>query len=186
MKRFGGKNSTPAAQRIEADGPTLGGTHPGGTTAPLGGRDAFSPGATSIRGKQVQQSKDITNLGGTAPGGSRAFVGDSAQRTSNTGYGGGDGSVSQVKHAAAMMHGGLADEAPDGRGNVPIHPGLRTGLYRTASDANPNVPDGQRPGTQQYNDAEANDGTSPRSPDNRNRGESPEIQKNPRGPYVAN
>ena len=44
--------------------------------------------------------------------------------------------------AAKIMHYGLADEAPDGSRNVPIHPGIAPRLYRTASDANPRAPTG--------------------------------------------
>lgn len=131
----------------------------------------------STRSAQDQES-DVVNLGGTAPGGITAFIGGKGQWNTpnalkgvqNTPPG---GTINPVE-AHAAMHQGLADEAPDASGNVPIHPGLAPGKYRTGDDANPKAPDGKT--------AVANDGR-PISPDGRHRGESPEVPKQSRGPY---
>src|SRR5208282_3034634 len=82
--------------------------------------------------------------------------------------------------AAKMQHVGLADEAPSDKGDVPVHPGLRPGLFRTARDANYKAPDGEVPTS--YNDPTANDGRGT-SPDGKHRGESPEVLKQTRGNY---
>jgi len=123
-------------------------------------------GLNSTKPTQRQES-DITNLGGTAPGGVTAFVGGASQWSSSK-------AAKEAQNpntppgAVNAMHMTLTDEAPDGSRNVPIHPGLRPGLFRTASDANPVSPDGE----------------APRSPNGKNRGESPEIVTNPKGGYV--
>ena len=137
-------------------------------------------GPDSTRPTQQQES-DITNLGGTAPGGQTAFVGGNSQWSSSKGAQLANippgGQINPVR-ASLSMHTGLPDEAPDGSRNVPIHPGLMPGLFRTAQDANPRSPDGEAP----VNDATANDGR-PLSPDGKHRGESPEVPKQSRGPY---
>jgi len=122
-------------------------------------------GLDSTRPKQRQEG-DIANMGGTAPGGTVAFMGAVGR----------SGDVDPVT-AAKMQHYGLKDEAPSAKGDAPIHPGLRPGLFRTARDANYQAPDGQ------VNDPTANDG-HPSSPSTGyHRGESPEILKQPRGGY---
>jgi hypothetical protein len=106
----------------------------------------------------TRPTQDVANMGGTAPGGITAFMGSAAQwNTRNS-----KRDINTPPGAVRFMHMGLADEAPDGSGNVPIHPGIRPGLYRTGDDANPHVPDGEA----------------------RFRGESPEIEKQPKGSYV--
>ena len=113
---------------------------------------------------QVQDGGDITNEGGTAPGGITAFVGGAAQYNQTSVRAQANeppgGKISPVQ-AASIMHTGLRDQAPDGSGNVPIHPGLMPGLFRTASDANPVAPDGE------------------------NRGGNPEIVANPQNDYAS-
>ena len=129
--------------------------------------------------KQSQEPDAITNMGGTAPGGVTAFVGGAAQW--NTSKGASDKTNAppgSVVHAAMNMHAGLPDEAPDGSRNVPIHPGIMPGKFRTASDANPRAPDGRGI---ESNTAVADSG--PLAPNGRHRGESPEIMTQPRGPY---
>lgn len=127
-----------------------------------------------------RQESDVANEGGTAPGGTVAFMGAASQwSTSNAAvrnnFPTAQPNASPIK-AAKMQHYGLADEAPDGSGNVPIHPGVQPGKFRTASDANPRAPGGMD------NDPTANDGR-PISPDGRHRGDSPEVPKQTRGPY---
>jgi hypothetical protein len=75
-----------------------------------------------------------------------------------------------------MQHYGLKDESPAEKGDVPVHPGLAPGLFRTARDANYQAPDGEA------NDPTANDGR-PSSPGGLHRGESPEVLKQTRGGY---
>jgi hypothetical protein len=137
-----------------------------------------SPGAGKGSSTKLTQSqeKDVVNLGGTAPGGTTAFVGGNAQwNTPNADKAvenSPPGATVNPVQAASMYRGDhLAEEAPDGSGNVPIHPGLAPGEYRTGSDANPRSPRGME------NDPTANDGR-PLSPDGRHRGESPEVPKN--------
>jgi len=134
--------------------------------------------------RKVRQGdkSDLINAGGTAPGATVAFPGAANQWSSSNlaarnNYPTGSPNIDPIG-AWKMMHYGLADEAPDARRNVPIHPGLRPGLYRTASDANPVAPRG----TWARTDAVANDGR-PLSPDGRHRGESPEVPKLTRGGY---
>lgn len=122
--------------------------------------------SSSVGPSQTQEG-DIANEGGTAPGGTIAFM--SAK---------GDPSRLDPITAAHMQHYGVADGAPDGSGNVPIHPGLVPGLFRTPR--NLTSPDGEASKIQ--NDATANDGR-PISPDGRHRGESPEVPKTSRGSY---
>lgn len=135
-------------------------------------------GPDSTRPTQQQES-DVTNFGGTAPGGQTAFVGGAAQWSSSKGAQIANvppgGQIDPVR-AGLSMHTGLKDEAPDGSRNVPIHPGLQPGLFRTARDLR--SPDGEAP----VNDATANDGR-PVSPDGKHRGESPEVPKQSRGAY---
>lgn len=83
----------------------------------------------SVKPAQPQEG-DVANMGGTAPGGTIAFM--SAK---------GDPSRIDPIAAAHMMHYSAADGAPDGSGNVPIHPGLAPGLFRTAR--NNVAPDGE-------------------------------------------
>lgn len=112
------------------------------------------------------QEGDIANEGGTAPGGTTAFM--SAK---------GDPKGLDPIVAAHMMHYGAADQAPDGKGNVPIHPGLAPGLFRTSRN---NVAPGGN-GVKVQNDATA--GNGPVAPSGKFRGESPEIVKQSRGSY---
>lgn len=94
---------------------------------------------------------DVANLGGTAPGGLVGFPGGAAQwntpnaarRDPNSPPG---ATANPLHGALAYSHATAADGAPDGSGNVPIHPGLQPGLFRTASDANPVAPDGMSRG----------------------------------------
>jgi hypothetical protein len=136
-------------------------------------------GPNSTRPTQPQES-DLANEGGTAPGGTVAFMGAASQwSTSNAAnrnnFPTGSPNIDPVS-AAKMQHYGLADEAPSEKGDVPVHPGLAPGLFRTARDANYQAPDGQ------MNDPTANDGR-PASPGGRHRGESPEVLKQTRGAY---
>jgi hypothetical protein len=78
--------------------------------------------------------------------------------------------------AAKMQHYGLKDEAPAEKGDVPVHPGLAPGQFRTARDANYDAPDGET-----YSPSET--GGKPLTANGRHRGESPLIPKNPRGAY---
>lgn len=112
-----------------------------------------------------QQEGDVANMGGTAPGGTVAFMGVK-----------GDAPRIDPIVAAKMMHYGVKDGAPDGSRNVPIHPGLTPGLFRTARDANPRNPDGMSADP-------AHTGGEPLSPDGKHRGESPEVIKQNRGSY---
>ena len=133
------------------------------------------------------QEGDLANLGGTAPGGTVAFVGAASQwNTSNAAnrnkYPTGQPDVDPIT-AAHLQHYGLKDEAPDAHGEVPIHPGLKPGLFRTARDANYAAPDGQTTiKSQGRNDPTAADGR-PSSPGGLHRGESPEVLKQTRGGY---
>lgn len=120
---------------------------------------------SSVKPRQMQEG-DVAALGGTAPGGTIAFMGAK-----------GDPSRLDPITAAHMKHYGAADEAPDGSRNVPIHPGLAPGMFKTPR--NHVAPDGQM---KVMNDATANDGR-PISPDGRHRGDSPEVPKQSRGSY---
>lgn len=147
-------------------------------------------GPDSTRPNQSQES-DIANEGGTAPGGTVAFMGAASQwSTSNaanrSNFPTGAPNIDPVS-AAKMQHYGLKDESPAEKGDVPVHPGLAPGLFRTARDANYKAPDGQTPTSfTPLNDATANDsrfisgGSVIRG---RHRGESPEILKQTRGAY---
>ena len=76
-----------------------------------------------------------------------------------------------------MQHYGLKDESPAEKGDVPVHPGLAPGQFRTARDANYNAPDGETPTKfKPFNDPTARDGRE-------RRGQNPEVLKNPRGAY---
>lgn len=117
---------------------------------------------SSVKPSQPQAG-DVANEGGTAPGGSVAFMsvkGDPAR-------------IDPIV-AAHMMHYSAADGAPDVSKNVPIHPGLTPGLFRTARDNK--APDGMT------NDPTANDGR-PISADGKHRGQNPEVPTQPRGSY---
>jgi hypothetical protein len=78
--------------------------------------------------------------------------------------------------AAKMQHYGLKDEAPAEKGDVPVHPGLAPGQFRTARDANYDAPDGET-----YSPSET--GGKPLAANGRHRGESPLIENQPRGSY---
>jgi hypothetical protein len=142
-------------------------------------------GPSSTRPTQPQES-DVANEGGTAPGGTVAFMGAASQwSTSNAAsrnnFPTGSPNIDPVT-AAKMQHVGLADESPAEKGDVPVHPGIMPGKFRTAADANPNAPDGEVPAAHSTginkirNDPTANDGRG-------FRGESPEVLKNSRGAY---
>lgn len=136
-------------------------------------------GPDSTRPTQPQES-DFANEGGTAPGGTVAFMGAASQwSTSNAAnrnnFPSGQPNVDPVG-AAKMMHVGLADEAPAEKGDVPVHPGLMPGKYRTATDANYAAPDGMT-----YSPSET--GGKPLALNGRHRGESPLIENQTRGAY---
>lgn len=136
-------------------------------------------GPDSVRPSQSQES-DRANTGGTAPGGIVAFMGAASQwSTSNAAsrnnFPTGSPNIDPIS-AAKMQHVGLADEAPAEKGDVPVHPGLALGQFRTARDANYDAPDGM---TYAPNET----GGKPLSANGRHRGESPEIEKQPRGAY---
>jgi len=134
-------------------------------------------GLNSTRPAQSPES-DLQNLGGTAPGGLVGFPGGNSQWNTPNAAVHADANlppgatVNPLHKALAYSHATAADGAPDVARNVPIHPGLRPGLFRTASDANPRAPDGQI--TTQ----------GPIAPNGRYRGDSPEIPKQPKGTYV--
>ena len=124
---------------------------------------------------------DLATTGGTAPGGIVAFPASAKQwATSNAAnrnnYPKGEPNVDPIG-AAKMMHVGLKDESPAEKGDVPVHPGFAPGLYRTATDANYEAPDGQT------NLSPNETGGHPLSPSGKYRGESPEIEKQTRGSY---
>jgi hypothetical protein len=120
-------------------------------------------GADSTRPTQPQEG-DLQNEGGTAPGGTVAFMGAASQWSTSDPTR--QPNVDPVG-AAKMQHYGLKDEAPAAKGDVPVHPGLQPGLFRTARDANYQAPDGETPA--------ASGGLY--------RGESPEVLKQSRGGY---
>ena len=136
-------------------------------------------GPNSTRPTQPQES-DVANEGGTAPGGTVAFMGAASQwSTSNAAnrnnFPTGSPNIDPVS-AAKMQHYGLNDESPAEKGDVPVHPGLAPGQFRTARDANYDAPDGQT-----FSPSET--GGHPLAPDGRSRGQSPEIENQPRGGY---
>ena len=136
-------------------------------------------GADSTKPTQPQEG-DLQNEGGTAPGGTVAFMGAASQwSTSNAAsrnnFPTGSPNIDPVS-AAKMQHVGLEDEAPAEKGDVPVHPGLKPGLFRTARDANYDAPDGMT-----YSPSET--GGKPLTANGRHRGESPEIENQPRGGY---
>ena len=136
-------------------------------------------GSNSTRPNQSQES-DRANEGGTAPGGTVAFMGAASQwSTSNAAsrnnFPTGSPNIDPVS-AAKMQHYGLKDEAPAEKGDVPVHPGLAPGQFRTARDANYDAPDGET-----YSPSET--GGKPLAANGRHRGESPLIPKNSRGAY---
>ncbi len=136
-------------------------------------------GADSTKPTQPQEG-DLQNEGGTAPGGTVAFMGAASQwSTSNAAnrnnFPTGSPNIDPIS-AAKMQHVGLKDESPAEKGDVPVHPGLRPGLFRTARDANYDAPDGET-----YSPSET--GGKPLASSGRHRGESPEIENQPRGSY---
>ena len=136
-------------------------------------------GPDSTRPNQPRAS-DRANEGGTAPGGTVAFMGAASQwSTSNAAsrnnFPTGSPNIDPVS-AAKMQHYGLKDEAPTEKGDVPVHPGLAPGQFRTARDANYDAPDGKT-----YSPSET--GGRPLAANGRHRGESPLIPKNSRGAY---
>jgi hypothetical protein len=157
-------------------------------------------GLDSARPTQPQEGDAST--GGTAPGGTVAFMGAASQwgtsnaanrsnfptpgnqgATAKKADAGNSAAVRDPITAAKMQHYGLADESPAEKGDVPIHPGLQPGLFRTARDANYAAPDGEGFDISQgANDPTSVDGR-PSSPAGRHRGESPEVLKQTRGAY---
>lgn len=136
-------------------------------------------GPDSTRPNQSQES-DRANEGGTAPGGTVAFMGAASQWSASNSanrnnFPTGSPNIDPVS-AAKMQHYGLADEAPAEKGDVPVHPGLAPGQFRTARDANYDAPDGET-----YSPGET--GGKPLSANGRHRGESPEIENQTRGAY---
>lgn len=144
-----------------------------------GGLDSTKPAQT--------QEGDVANEGGTAPGGTVAFMGAASQWSTSdaanrNNYPQGASNVDPVS-AARMQHYGLADKSPSEKGDVPVHPGLAPGQFRTARDANYQAPDGQTPTDYQVpNDATANDGRFTDA-DGKHRGQSPMVLKQSRGAY---
>lgn len=143
-------------------------------------------GPNSTRPTQKEEG-DLATTGGTAPGGTVAFTGAAAQwSTSNAAnrnnFPTGQPNIDPIS-AARMQHYGLKDESPAEKGDVPVHPGLAPGLFRTARDANYNAPDGKQFNMGQgQNDPTVADGR-PSSPAGKHRGESPEVLKQTRGNY---
>ena len=137
-------------------------------------------GPDSTRPNQSQES-DRANEGGTAPGGTVAFMGAASQWSTSraaqrNNFPTGSPNIDPVS-AAKMQHYGLKDESPAEKGDVPVHPGLAPGQFRTARDANYNAPDGETPTKfKPFNDPTARDGRE-------RRGQNPEVLKNPRGAY---
>lgn len=137
------------------------------------------PTSTGVNKKAAQD--DLVNEGGTAPGGTVPFMGAASQWSASNAanrnnFPQGAPNIDPVG-AAKMMHYGLADESPAEKGDVPIHPGLAPGQFRTARDANYDAPDGET----NVNPSET--GGHPLAPNGRSRGESPEIEKLTRGAY---
>lgn len=127
-----------------------------------------------------QRDADLENEGGSAPGGVVAFPEASHQWSASNSanrnnFPTGSPNIDPVS-AAKMQHYGLADEAPAEKGDVPVHPGLAPGQFRTARDANYDAPDGMT-----YAPGET--GGKPLTANGRHRGESPEIENQPRGAY---
>jgi hypothetical protein len=145
-------------------------------------------GQNSLRPTQTQES-DLANEGGTAPGGIVAFTGAASQwSTSNeaarNNFPTGEPNVDPVS-AWKIGARGAPDEAPTEKGDVSVHPGLQTGLFRTARDANYTSPDGEAEAPSQTNTnySAFETGGHPLTPNGKSRGQSPEIEKNPRGAY---
>jgi hypothetical protein len=138
-------------------------------------------GLDSTRPTQDQEG-DLPNTGGTAPGGVVAFMGQASQWSESDAASHRNGPVSvdpAMKEMALHAAGQSKDVGPEEKGDVPVHPGLAPGLFRTARDANYDAPDGET----NTNTRAAETGSHPLSPDGKYRGESPEIEKNPRGSY---
>jgi hypothetical protein len=136
-------------------------------------------GPDSTRPNQPQES-DRANEGGTAPGGTVAFMGAASQWSSSNAasrnnFPTGSPNIDPVS-AAKMQHYGLKDESPAEKGDVPVHPGLAPGQFRTARDANYDAPDGMT-----YSPSET--GGKPLAANGRHRGESPLIENQTRGNY---
>ena len=135
-----------------------------------------------------KNNADIANMGATAPGGGdRPVLGASSQWSSSNAAKNAQfpsGSNADPVRAAKMMHEGLAAEAPSDKGDVPVHPGLAPGQFRTARDANYKAPDGEVPTSfTPFNDATANDGRVPGPGSYLHRGESPLILKTSKGAW---
>lgn len=146
-------------------------------------------GQNSTRPTQDQED-DLPNTGGTAPGGTVAFMGAASQWSSSNAASRNNfptpaTPADAAAHMAARARGQSVDVTPAEKGDVPVHPGLQPGLFRTARDANYVSPDGkaEAPSQTNLNFSAAETGGHPLSPDGKNRGESPEIEKNPRGAY---
>jgi len=153
-------------------------------SAPLPKRNR---GLDSTRPTQDQES-DLPNTGGTAPGGIVAFMGQASQWSESNAAAHRNGPVDinvAAKQMALHAKGQSQDVGPEEKGDVPIHPGLKPGLFRTARDANYISPDGkaEAPSQTNLNFSAAETGGHPLSPDGKSRGESPEREKNPRGAY---
>ena len=146
-------------------------------STPFGGQNSTRPTQT--------QEGDLANEGGTAPGGTVAFMGAASQWSSSKSATSNNEPtpVDAAGHMANRAAGQAVDVSPAEKGDVPVHPGLRPGLFRTARDANYVSPDGQTEAPAQTNLNAAEVGGHPLSPDGKSRGESPEIEKNPRGAY---
>jgi len=141
-------------------------------------------GMNSTRPTQDQEG-DLASTGGTAPGGTVAFMGAASQWSNSDGAAETASPQEAVAHMALHAKGQSKDVGPAEKGDVPVHPGLQPGLFRTARDANYVSPDGQTEAPSQTNTnySAAQTGGHPLSPDGKSRGESPEIEKNPRGAY---
>jgi len=137
-------------------------------------------GPDSTRPTQSQEGA-LASTGGTAPGGTVAFMGAASQWSASNAANRNNFPTGQPNidplSAAKMQHYGLKDESPDEKGDVPVHPGLAPGLFRTARDANYQMPDGMS------NDPTANDGRPASPSTGYHRGESPEVLKQTRGAY---
>lgn len=147
-------------------------------------KDADYSGPNSTRPTQTQES-DLSNEGGTAPGGVVAFMGagsqwansNAANRNNSPAAAGVVTPEQAAGHMAKFAAGQAVDEAPAEKGDVPVHPGLAPGQFRTARDANYDAPDGET------NLSASETGGHPLSPSGKFRGQTPEIEKQTRGSY---
>ena len=104
-------------------------------------------GLDSTRPAQSQES-DYANEGGTAPGGTVAFMGAASQWSTSraaqrNNFPTGSPNIDPVS-AAKMQHSGLKDESPAEKGDVPVHPGLAPGQFRTAATRRTRMPYAER------------------------------------------